>query len=765
MAKRVVIPEGTTEIADGQYKHSQIEELILPSTLKKIGKDAFAYSYELKRVTVPNSCTSIGARAFSDCTALEYLDLGTGVKTIGSYAFYYCNKLKEVTIPDSVTKIGNCAFSTCGGLIRKDNVEGIVSLKIGKGVTSMGNGAFYHNGGLTDVCIADGVTAIGDNAFWECLNLKRINIPESVTYIGKCAFCGCEDLTEIILPQGLTTIGDDAFRGCVGIDSIVIPECVNYIGREAFAYCSSLTNVTLPEKIDFIGSGAFRNCGANIERPAQTGSSGFEMNGTTLKTYSGKETDVVIPDGVEKIAGKAFFKNSKIKSITIPASVKTIATHAIESCAKLERITIDKGNKKYRMVGNCIIDIKKKSVILGFADSTIPADGSVTSIGGSAFSRCKTLSEIDIPSGVTSIGVGAFEKCANLKDVRLPQSLTDIGNSAFADCKKLVSIDIPENVTSIGAHAFDKCETIKTVTVPEKVAFIGEEAFARCAALTEINFNATMCADFVHSDTAFAGVGIAGEGITVNIGAGVSRIPNYLFYPYYGDSESIPNITNVVFADGSVCTRIGECAFEKCAELKSINVPDSVTAFECECFADCAKLESIHIPEGTKKIAPFAFKNCVSLKDVRIPSGVAELSYCTFERCGNLDGITVDEGNEKYCSLGNCLIERASKTLWRGCNTSVIPTDGSVTSLSNQAFAGCARLESINIPDGVTDVGYGVFDDCVSLKYVTVAKSVERFRRSFENCPNIEKITAPKKLLKECDDFGVKNRKVLFIRI
>ena len=68
-------------------------------------------------------------------------------------------------------------------------------------------------------------------------------------------------------------------------------------------------------------------------------------------------------------------------------------------------------------------------------------------------------------------------------------------------------------------------------------------------------------------------------------------------------------------------------------------------------------------------------------------------------------GITVADGNTVYHSAGNCLIETESKTLVLGCKNSVIPTDGSVTSIGEYAFYGCTSFTSVTIPSSVTSIG------------------------------------------------------------
>ncbi|UKI14932.1 MAG: leucine-rich repeat domain-containing protein [Clostridiales bacterium] len=167
-------------------------------------------------------------------------------------------------------------------------------------------------------------------------------------------------------------------------------------------------------------------------------------------------------------------------------------------------------------------------------------------------------------------------------------------------------------------------------------------------------------------------------------------------YKYKG---TMPNNTSIVLKEGTL--GIAGSAFSGCTGLTSITIPDSVTSIGGSAFSGCTGLTSVTIPDSVTSIGDHAFASCTGLTS-----------------------IIVEEGNTKYHSAGNCLIETATKTLILGCNTSVIPTDGSVTSIGGSAFSGCTGLTSITIPDSVTSIGNSAFYDCSGLTSVTIPDSV-----------------------------------------
>ena len=196
------------------------------------------------------------------------------------------------------------------------------------------------------------------------------------------------------------------------------------------------------------------------------------------------------------------------------------------------------------------------------------------------------------------------------------------------------------------------------------------------------------------------------------------------------DSVSIPAVYN-----GLPITSISTGAFMQCTDLTSIVIPNSVTIIDELAFEGCLGLASITFDKNSQLtiIGDFAFAGCTSLTSITLPSSLTSINRYAFYNCTSLTSITVENGNIKYHSSGNCLIETASKTLVVGCKNSVIPTDGSVASIGEYAFAACNSPTSVTIPNSVTSIGYGAFDGCTNLTSITVEKGNNNYHVS-GNC-------------------------------
>ncbi len=222
----ITIPNSVTSIGMGAFRYCyDLTSVTIPNSVTSIAGSAFSDCRGLTSITIPNSVTSIGGGLFSGCCSLETIAVNSGnmvydsregcnaiIETVSNTLIAGC---KNAIIPNSVTSIGEAAFSDCSDL---------TSVIIPNSVTSIAGSAFSDCRGLTSVTISNNVTSIGGSAFRNCTNLSSVIIPNSVANIGKWAFDGCEALNLIYCDrEEPPSAKDDSFPNGV---SAIIPNNV-----------------------------------------------------------------------------------------------------------------------------------------------------------------------------------------------------------------------------------------------------------------------------------------------------------------------------------------------------------------------------------------------------------------------------------------------------------------------------------------------------------------------------------------------------------
>lgn len=163
------IPTTVTHIGDRAFCLNAFltGKLVIPPSVKSIGREAFMGTEFSGDLVIPNSVGSIGYGAFSACNGFNgTLTLPKGLKVIESCAFISCTKLKgNLTLPDNLTSIGDSAFYICRMLTG--------NLVIPKTVKSIGERAFAGCSGFKGtLTLHEGLETIGKNAFSSCGGLK-----------------------------------------------------------------------------------------------------------------------------------------------------------------------------------------------------------------------------------------------------------------------------------------------------------------------------------------------------------------------------------------------------------------------------------------------------------------------------------------------------------------------------------------------------------------------------------------------------------------
>ncbi len=241
-------------------------------------------------------------------------------------------------------------------------------------------------------------------------------------------------------------------------------------------------------------------------------------------------TDLVIPEKVtyaEKefkvtsVGNRWSIDNSSLSSIYIPESVTNIGLSFWE-CESLKEINVHNDNIYYMSEEGVLFD-KNKTELISYprgkeGEYEIPEG--VTTLWGSAFSGCNSLTSIIIPDSVIDVGYCPFSGCSNLTEIKvskgnkeytseegvlfnkdktviirfpakkegykIPKGVTFIGHGAFDGCSNLINLTIPQGVKGIGQNAFWDCSNLTDVIIPEGVETIMSDAFGLCINLTRI---------------------------------------------------------------------------------------------------------------------------------------------------------------------------------------------------------------------------------------------------------------------------------------
>lgn len=288
-------------------------------------------------------------------------------------------------------------------------------VKLGDGITKIGNNAFEECSNLTDVELSSKVEAIGSEAFYYCSSLQKIVIPKSVKTIEWRTFMGCKNLKKVELPDELNEISSQAFSCCSKLDYIKFPKSLTSISEDAFEDCNALSNIDIPSLESWM----------NISQDSHWCTAvHLLLNGEEI-------TNLVIPNSVKVIKDNAFYNCGYIKTVIFPKTVEKINNWAFHGCASL---------------------------------TSVDLNDEINELGWGAFYNCTSLENVKFPARLKTIGGVAFAYCPSLKKAVLPNEIEKLDQGAFANCSSLYYVSIPESVNAIGNGVFSRCEKLKALS-------------------------------------------------------------------------------------------------------------------------------------------------------------------------------------------------------------------------------------------------------------------------------------------------------------
>ncbi len=513
---------------------------------------------------------------------------------------------------------------------------------------------------------------------------ETLEIPaeiDGMPVIGVASLCGYDGVKHLIFPDSVRTIGDYVIGGFSNLETVTFGTNVRNLNSYMFAYAYHLSGITV---------------------------AGDNENYTVIN-------GVLYNKAVTKVIAYPIALDSTYE---VPSTVTDISALDLGIYSDLE-IVFPEDHPYYVTVDGVTYNKDMTKVLFCSKDKagsyTMP--DTVIEIAPSAFEGCNQLTEVIVSSQVTEIVYCVFSSCASLEKVELPNGLISIGERAFENTEALENIELPATLEHIGPMAFIS-SGLTSLRVPDSVIVIDYSAFAYSAIAT-LNLGDNVVEIY---ERAFAGTPVTAV-----------RLPDSLQWLGSSVFESCEQLKTLSF--GNSLREINSWTFANTA-LERINIPATINTIGNYAFAYSA-ISELTLNEGLREIYG-AFQGCGNLVEAAIPASVEYISERAFADCDSLTTLTVAKENETYHSDSNCIIHTEEKVLLIGCGGSVIPTDGSVEIIGDNAFYDSDNLETITIPGSVSHIGYMTFFDCDQLTEVVIPDSVVMLdAMAFCHCDNL----------------------------
>ncbi len=663
----VTIPESVTDIGDNAFNNCN-PELVITGYKYSAAYD-YAYINGIDFISVGDGEQITYNLNFEGdsyilvrCTVLfqgavnvpsEYN--GKPVTLIDGKAFKNCNAITSVTIPNSVTGIYGSAFAGCTGL---------TSVTIPDNVTEIDSSAFnYCNPDL--VIVTPAYSVAHDYASDNSIKFKLVGKADPLRYkkswdwgtddwVYGVKACSSVYSGEIIIPReykgySVTEILSGAFEGCTGITSITIPESVTTVYGDAFKGCTGIKEINVPADASYVDKELFEDT-AFYKDDSNWENNVLYICGILVDAKENIAGNCVVKNGTERIAASAFTDCTGLTTVEIPASVTYIEYNAFENCNPdlvIIGSTYSTAHdfaimKSFKFSSNGVVDPfgyklneDGESYMLFHCSKALQGDvevakeynGKPVTVVGGAFVSCERITSITIPGTVKKIISDAFEYCTELKSVKIQEGVIEIGSRAFWRCEKVESIELPDSLVVVGYQGvyggspfYHTAYYNNPDNWQDGVLYIGNHLIATKKDEVPANYQIKEGTKTI-SGYAFSGCenlkSISIPESVVNIGpwafdeSGVkndqSNWENGVFYVgkhvVSSDKTLVPS--DLKIKEGTVSISVD--AFDKCANISTVQIPNTVKYIGHSAFLGCEELKSAYISESVTYIGGAAF--------------------------------------------------------------------------------------------------------------------------------------------------------------
>lgn len=409
--------------------------------------------------------------------------------------------------------------------------------------------------------------------------------------------------------------------------------------------------------------------------------------------------------------------------------------------------------------------VQNGNIPLEKIDNSVISECTIIEIPNNFLKDCKSVVSVSLPDSIQIIGKNSFENCSSLNEINFPENLKEICSYAFANTG-ISKVEFGSNLNLIWGSAFENCTDLTEISTPDSIQGIGDSAFSGCTNLEKavIGKGVTLysesfgvnifkgckklkeltipCIDEKINDTFFDNTEDNNiEMVTITEG---KEVPSGIF-------ENCTKLKSVSMSDS--ITKIGDSVFYGCTSLEKISLPKSLTSIGNYAFSNSG-ISKVEFNSELSEILASAFENCANLTEIIIPNKVGAIYDSAFAGCKNLEKV----------SLYNCDFTGFGVDIFKGCtklkkltvpnvyinyNFFKDPEDNNVEEITiidskyicEEYFKDCTKLKSVTISDSVIGIGDYAFSGCSSLEEVTCSKNLNYVSSyALEKCDNLKTI-------------------------
>lgn len=670
--------------------------LVVPDSVRTVGKAAVYGAHKLTSVTLPGSVKVLDEYSFYDCRNVTRYTVAEGLEDVNSYALSCNSSLRSFAVPDSVRLISRYAFA-------EDYALTTVTIGEGTELDRLGYAAFAMTG-LTSFRVPANVSTMAQGVFEDCPSLYSITFAagSKLDAVAAYTFDGCENLQSIVFEPGsaLTTLSAHCFEGLTRLNSVDFGDAkLTEIGNYAFRFCESLTTLTVPDTLVNIGRFAFYGC---------------DSLGT-----------LTVPAGLEHIGSYAFHG---AENLDLYFTADFLPLYLDENW--------DNDLRSYH-VG------VREVAVSGDWEYALLNSGNVSIIGYTGSASTVDLTGLDLGGDIVGIGGHAFYQSA-VTEVILPDTLTTVQAYAFAQ-SALERVTIPASVDFVGRNAFAYSDvTSVEFESGSRLRVMEQEAFANTEKLTEITLPRSLT---TLGDRVFFESGL--RNVIFESGIGLTEIPEQAFA---GSA-----LTSVIIPDS--VTKIDHSAFRDCLSLTAMTLGSGEDLYIASNVFYNTALTAVHIPANVDYIGEYTFVGLRELEDFTVSAEnrwYTAVDGLLMSRDGR-KLIAVPAGRTGTLTVP-ASVEEIGFGAFENSGLSAVKfhPDGNILTLGYRAFYGAEKLTDITIPASVVSIDYYAFANCTALERVAFAAGSRLtgvYEGAFYGCANLSDITLPDSIV-EISEFA-----------